>query len=217
MPININMKVDPADIDSALRNSIRTHMNAALGLVTVDLTKDIQDWITSLLVADATYQSILGGDLRAEFGLENPDVVLQEILTILRDSVIVSYSPVRFNGNNLQGGIVIKAIKDDFSDILSSGAATYMSNQFKVEWLKWLISEGDSIIIADYRISYDLTPKERANSRTGVALMKKGSGWKVPAQYAGIISDNFITKIFQGVGLELQLSKILEQALARRL
>mgnify|MGYP003646261604 FL=1 len=85
---------------------------------------------------------------------------------------------------------------------MSSAAAEFTAQNKRgqgtpLEWLKWLLLEGDRVIVANYRFE----PSNKGTSRTGEGIMIKtrGGGWNVPPQFAGVDNDNFATRALEGI------------------
>jgi hypothetical protein len=214
----MGITTDHKEITNGIKTALRSHLNSALSLAAIDIRSSLYDMIDSLLIGSNTYQSLLTGTLRGDFGLADPEVRLKEILETLKKSLEVSFIPVQFRGDNLRGGLVIKLIRADFEDILNLSAASYKSHNFQVEWLRWLLTAGDSVIIATYHVkSTNLTPGQARASRSGIAIMENGGGWRVPAEYSGTLSDNWLTRIFDPSKVEKVITDIVEKALSRRL
>lgn len=214
MPVTASIKLDIKQGEISIKNAVRGYVSSLLTRAVGPILRDIRLLIDQTVRGSDTYKSLTTGELRGEFGLRNANQSLEEIINLLQMSVNVQMEPVRYTANELRGGILIQFLKSDYSEILSSSAASYQSNQFTIEWLKWLLTYGDSIIIADYSIAYNLTAAQKARSRTGVALMLPlGIGWRVPPAWAGTADDNWLTKEFGQAGVQTQIEKIIMKAL----
>jgi hypothetical protein len=96
--------------------------------------------------------------------------------------------------------------------------ATYVTAKgTPIPWLDWLILQGDRIIVLGYDVDFDLTPAERARSRTGMALMERGSGWRVPPEFSGTAESNFLTRAFDGPAVEEMVAEIVVGEIQRRI
>jgi hypothetical protein len=87
--------------------------------------------------------------------------------------------------------------------------AKYVSNQFEIDWLRWITVEGDMIIIQDFEITYDLTDAQIRASRSKEALMKKGGTWQVPEAFRGFLQSNFLTKAFDTQAVKDEVTAII--------
>lgn len=145
------------------------------------------------------YDSLINGLLRGDLGLEYPQDDMEDIISILRDNIVVEYDPIKIVGRHFDGGIVIRFIQRDHADILEIPAASYISNEHDIDWLEWLLLRGDSVIISEYMVARGNFA--RSSSRTKMALMWKKSGgtFKIPPQFSGTVGSNFITRAFAGI------------------
>lgn len=154
------------------------------------------------------YANIIYNDLRYEFGLLNAFARLDAILNVLVQSVTVEIKNLKVRGNGFTGGLTINAVRSGYSDILTLPESSFLTEKgVQLDWLEWLLLEGDSIIIADYHFRRVDTPR----SRTGGGLMVKGGTWSVPSQYSGTIRNNFITRAIQDI--QEPISKVVKKCL----
>lgn len=144
------------------------------------------------------YYQLIQGQLKRDFGLVDGKQIVENIIDAIQQSVkveLIKPSPSSF------GGVFIGIYKDDFSDALSAYETKYESINISgethlVEWLKWLLFEGDKIIIADFGI---FSHARGTGSRTGSTLMipavgKKTTPFRVLPQFAGTEKSNWITR-----------------------
>lgn len=149
------------------------------------------------------YDSLLNGSLKAEFGLVDSASRVSQILSTIENSLNIQTKPISITGKQLKGSIKIQMIQKDFSDLLSLGAASFISEKgSQLNWLEWLLLEGDSIIIADYAFVVGSFP----SSRTGMGIMKQfgGPSWRVPPEFAGSINNNWITRAITSASSDIQ-------------
>jgi len=94
------------------------------------------------------------------------------------------------------GGFRLEILKEGIQSLLNKGFAAYDSNGNTVDWLRWLLTAGDTIVVADYQVMKDKgTPL--SSSRSGYALMispKMSKGFRVDPNHSGTIDDNWITR-----------------------
>jgi arsenate reductase-like glutaredoxin family protein len=199
-------------------SSLRTHIDVAMRQAAPAIRKRIQDTCTMMIKQTEEYSSLLSGELLAELGIPDVNRRLEEILKTIRNDVEVIARPVTVKGNTLDGGMSIGIIRSDFSSILGLPASEYISNQkYRIPWLEWLIAGGDQILVLDYAVTYAINAEQRIRSRTGLALMVPGSGWRVDPRYSGTIGDNFITRAFDGNAIKDYVEKIVREELQQRI
>lgn len=195
----IKMKVSlPSDrvMYQKLLGAVRNHLNSAMHLAAAGITKRVREYAEDLVENTSTYGSLLTGELLGELGIPDVQGRLKAVVEAVGKSVHVQVIPIRVNGTKLNGGLRVQMLRSDFEDLLALPAAEYYSNQYLIPWLQWILLEGDKIIITTHEIFKDLSPSQKASSRTGKALMRPGKGWRVPPEYAGVADDNFLTRAF---------------------
>ena len=108
-------------------------------------------------------------------------------------------------------------MKGGIEFLLDKGFGAYDSNGNTVDWLRWLLTAGDTIVIADYQVMKEKgTPLK--GSRSGYALMvspKMSKGFRVDPNHSGTIDDNWITRALIATEIDMleKLQKGLEDLL----
>lgn len=148
------------------------------------------------------YDSLISGKLMGEFGLSDASSRLSSILSTIESGAIIQIKPLSIVGEKINGSVKLQMVKKDFSDLLSLGASSFTTEKgSNLEWLKWLLIEGDTAIIADYTFVLG----SHHNSRTGMGIMREstGSSWRVPPEFAGSINNNWITRAIDSASSEI--------------
>lgn len=177
--------------------------------------------------ANGTVQSCLNGVLRGDLGLVVPEASLETILLKMISTIQVNVSAPKSAGGVMQ--IKIQAVRSDFEDLLSLAASsqdwTDRNNQEvrgePLPWLEWLLLEGGNVIIQGYSVS-----RNHGQGRSGEnAIMVESTNpfntssrfWKVPAEFQGTATDNFILDIVAAsqTDLEKKLWQIVRPAIAQ--
>lgn len=220
MAITINVRpVDSSDkIESEILSVLRTELNKIMRLAVPAIRTRIQDTCIKMIQDTSEYDSLLSGELLGQLGIPDVNQRLRHILDTIRRGVSVDHQPIHVQGKSLVGGIKIGMIKSDFEDILSLPDSQYISNgRYVIPWLEWLLIEGDRIVVLDYAVTYAINAQQRARSRTGLALMIPGSGFRVDPRYSGTMDDNFITRAFRGTAIRDFVSDIVREELQKRI
>lgn len=192
--------------------SISEQLNKKLFSKTNTMKSFIKNTILESIKSQPEYSDLKYGSLRNIFGIENIsdiDAILDEL-----EKMEVDIKKPTAEITEIRARISISMIKDGFSDMLSSSAASYTSEKgFPVPWLEWLLTRGNDSVIIGYRY----LPKTSPSSRTGYGIMIKGDSaiFRVPPEFAGTIENNWITR---GVDealpkIESHLNKMVENAL----
>jgi hypothetical protein len=215
--ISFNITDSYGDIEKKILALFRDRINDAFRRATPAIKKRIQGVCDSLIKGSDEYDSLRSGRLLGELGIPDVESRLQSILSTIRKNVAVTTTPVRIAGNKLKGGMNVGILKDSFDDILGLPASSYISNgRYLIPWLKWLLIDGDQILIYTHEVTFDLNAAQQARSRTGMALMRPGEGWRVPPQYSGTIEDNLLTRAFSGPAVGDMLANIIQEEIRRR-
>ena len=82
----------------------------------------------------------------------------------------------------------------------------------KLDWLNWLLTRGDDIIVGDY--SFIQKP---GIGRSGLGAMTAGGVFRIPPEYSGTQDDNFITRTLLSEAVTDQLTQVLEQHILSKL
>lgn len=204
--VNVDLSKLKRDLLLELIKNINPKLNSIIKLI----DPQVRTIVGEALKQEEHYRSILSGRLRQEFGLENPDNALDSIIDAVKKSV--KLEKITGKGDFL-GGVFIGAYLEDFSDALSASGASYFSvnktgKQTLIEWLKWLLFEGDAIIITNYGIS----ERPAKGSRTGAHIMlrvardgaKVIQPWRVPPQFSGTEGSNWIIKAVQNAAPKIE-------------
>ena len=163
----------------------------------------------------STYKSLTHGvaqpgNLKAELGVNRAEARLEAIVDTWVSGIAVKATQVKaINGINLKGNIVIGMVESTYADVLSLASSFIHTNKgVDLQWLKWLLTEGDKTIIRGYTVQVgNFSGKP---SRTGLAVMVKAGGglteqtsltsaplhsWGVPKEFVGFPNNNFVTRM----------------------
>lgn len=166
------------------------------------LKKELPPVIKSIVINTPEYESILNGKLKYEFGLPDSSSKLAGLLDLWSTNLSYSFKPPKKSKTQIVSNISVSAIKIDFSDVLYSDYAIMYDGLrgYALPWLEWLLLEGNKSIIRNYEVKFG----SNRYSRTGNAIMKTSSAsWSVPSEFAGTISDNWITRAIDGAENEI--------------
>ena len=64
--------------------------------------------------------------------------------------------------------------------------------------MRWLLLEGTRTIVSSYAYEPD------NSGRSGGGTMRLGGIWRVPPQFAGTASENFVTRMFENKDKQIQ-------------
>lgn len=202
--LDTNAKIG-RDMMNALLPEVKQYFNARIQRV----ENIIPDLVVQAIMSEPEYAALIGGTLFHEFGIPDPAGRLSEILSVIKNGTNIDIKSPSISGNSIKGGFKFRMVKQDFSDLLALGGASFITEKGSVlNWLRWLLVEGDSVIITDYSYSVDGPGK----SRTGLGVMISGGSWRVPPEFAGNIKNNWITRAIDKVmpQIEATVTRIMK-------
>jgi len=200
--ITVKLLESDRTIINHIYEGIAEHLNKQLRTNTKNVIKtlknSVKEWvknqpeITSLL-ANGAY-----GSLSAHFGLTSSEAesAVRRIVLAVADSLQVKIKPIT---SKLKGTLEFNFQQTDFMNLLglSEGHRTTAKGT-DLHWLDWMTMKGDTTIILGY--SYVAGPTGRA----GGGEMNIGGMWRVPPEFSGTKTNNFITRAFEGTEEEIQ-------------
>jgi hypothetical protein len=209
----MNFSLKLLETDSQVRNSILVAMKEILDKALVKALNSMEPKVRILLRSalhnEPEYVSLISGDLRKEFGIQNTNNVDVAIDNMV-NSINFSISKISSGASGLTGGITLTIIPKDLNGIINDSSAYIVDTErgYSLPWLEWLLTKGGEVIVRNFEVRYGANPK----SRSGDAIMvSSSSNWRVPAQFAGTINNNWITRALSTI--EDQIAKTLETEL----
>ena len=170
--------------------------------VTTRLQNAVKRWIEAQPEIASLRSNSSAGSLGAQFGLTSAtsDVVADRITSAVAGSMVVKIQPIK---KTLKGTLEINFQRDDFINLLSLQSGHVLTEKgTDLHWLDWLLIKGDTTIITGY--TYIPGPL----GRSGGGEMNIGGLWRVPPEFSGTITNNFITRSFKGT--EKETAEILK-------
>ena len=192
-------------VNTALASTINSKIKSKQSSINSQAKNLALQW----LMSQPEISSLSGGELAGAFGLpvgSGPSVV-SAISSAFSNSV---YSQVQqFDSNLKSGGVFIYFQPSDFSNLLSLPEGHVLYGSGDLHWLQWLLELGDQVIVAGY--SYNA---KSGLGRSRLGYMEEGGVFRVPPQFSGTESDNFITRALIGSYQEQEIAKIFKKALS---
>lgn len=204
MRLNLKINESPKDIQrlilKGLSEDLNKHLINQLPLIKVFVKTHIQNTI----LKDPLSWIVSNGKLKGDFGLDFDPV--PAIAQAVADSVIVDF--IRLN-YRLRGGLRITVQPMDYLNLLSLPESVVITEKgAQLPWLDWLLTYGNSIIIANFGVSYNYTV-----GRSGMmAIMVEGARpFSVDPSFSGTVNDNWITRAIDAEvnNIEAGIVKIL--------
>jgi hypothetical protein len=202
----ISIKETASQIEKKIKIAIGDELNTKYSRVIDKITNFVKKSIYDAVTSQPEYYSLISGQLRIELGLTDGDTRLINILEVWLQGLSVEFSKFRISASNLTGGITIRAIRSDYSEVLSISDSEFITEKGeRLPWLSWLLLSGTQTEIANYSIVYGVF------GRTGGGHMVPGGSWSVPAAFAGQDNNNFVTRAMVSVqkDIESYIEKLL--------
>jgi hypothetical protein len=201
-----NNQVIQKNILTALLPEVSKYMNKAIA----SIKRELPSIVGEAIMSEPEYSSLLSGQLKFELGIPDAGSKISHLINIWISNMVVDYKSPTLTNSSIRSSFSAKLIRTNFSDVLGTDDA-YVNDSlrgYSLPWLEWLLLDGNAIVVPNYEVVMGSNPR----SRTGSAVMKISSdSWKVPDQFSGTISDNWITRAISNSQDKIQ--KLLERAL----
>ena len=162
--------------------------------------------IATALFSSPEIISLGSGVLRFDFGLTGDPA--PQIVNAVVESVDVRIKQVKGSQNGISGGLTVLVQPSSFANLLSLPVAMQkLEIEARIPWLEWLLTAGDTIIIANYGVEYGAGLGRSGGARM-VSLSKAPIGpFKVNSAFSGSVDNNFITRAM--VAAEPEIKKAI--------
>lgn len=189
--LDFYVDVNIGELQKDLITEINAVLDLALNKTAHNIRPQIKLKVYNSLVTSPEYLSMMGKyyphDLHAQFGFDNPERIVNPIITNIINLIDVKVVPMKRG----TGQINVSLFDGDYSHLVNLPTASYQSNGHQISWLEWLLLKGNSIINTGYRIKFGLWNWSRSKK----ALMYKGGVWKIEqSEFTGTPTNNFITR-----------------------
>jgi len=184
----VNIKITESDrsFQSKVNKALSTEINASLMGMASKIENQVRPIIEGALLASPEIASLSNGVLKAEFGLTFDPT--SQLVSAIASSIDVNVN--KLDSNMKGGGVTLTVQPTDYSNLLSLSIAEQdIEGGSTIPWLDWLLTLGDSIVIASFGVEFG------NHGRTGLARMAEGfAPYKVNSAFSGTRDDNFITR-----------------------
>jgi hypothetical protein len=185
--VKVNLVESDREIQKKINKALSKQATMVMNSAAKDIYKNLRPIVRTAIANSAAINSLRGGRLAADFGLTKDPTPL--IIEAVADSIQVKPRRVTFSGSKAVTGIEIYIQPTSFENLFSLPVAEQVIKNGRLPWLKWLLTLGDTLIIADFGIEYG------PFGRTGKARMtRKNAPFQVNPQFSGTASNNFISK-----------------------
>ena len=207
-------RIDNKEFIYAVTKEIKKIVSQKLSQVIEYFRPDFVNFIENHLRKDDndTYNSLSLGQLKKDFGFKLGENVGEKVVKEISKTIHFTKLPAT---SSTVGGLRCEVLKEGIEFLLNKDFSAYDSNGNLVDWLNWLLTAGDTIVVSDYQIFYGDYNYPPSRSRGAIMVKMPSKGFRVSPHHAGTIEDNWITRAFAKAGREIQpiLQKALENAL----
>ena len=217
----VELKESPERFEQIILEAIGKKIDKAFGKAYTKIVQETKTLVhQALSKSDVIGELTDGSQLRGELGLTSglSRSAAQAILEGVSNSVQAEYRSVRIKPTSSTGGLTFYIQPENLSNVIDIAQAqiSYYSKRYKkavkLDWLDWLLTQGDRIIVAKFHFE----PKA-GRGRSGVGEMKKEGMFKIDSQYAGEIGDNFISRAITSRSFRQDLSKLIHLQIGKYL
>ena len=198
MPNPINISVVLLESNTQIKNKILKAITEDLNRLIPPVMNRIEARIRAatfiFFQQTETYYSLVNGELAGHFGIPsiNRQHNIDTILKTIANNMEIEYEVARQSAGQIKGGITVRVLMRDFSDLFGLPQATIITkNGDLLDWLRWLLAAGDKIIIKEWDIDLGIG---EGRSGMGVMVPSTAGAWRVPPEFAGTITNNWLTR-----------------------
>lgn len=208
MTLSLKLTDSDAKIQMAMYKALSKDLNLNLNKNSKKIQSKLKPLVISWIKEQPEINSILDdgvfGSLNAQFGFirGTAQQAVDVISLAIAESIKIDFNKIT---DRLSGSFYIYLQPDNFNNILSLPQAIIPTLAQPLPWLYWLLTQGNSIIVAGYEYEPDIS------GRSGGGIMRLGKAWRIPSQFSGTVEDNFITRAF--INRDKELSLILQEAI----
>jgi len=201
MKINFKIKETVSKISKEIKQAFLGLLIASHAKNKSKVEQRIREFVKECVRKSPEMQDIFnGGRLSAILGVpygKNSELVEQILDSVYRNLNINISAPSRFLTGKIEFSITPNISQISVENIFTT------ENNYKLNWLDWLLNKGDSTII----VGYQFVPKS-GSGRSKSGIMSKGGYFRIPPEFSGVDNDNFITRSIAENSREL--SEILQ-------
>ena len=201
-------------IESKINKALKKEVDFATLRTGIRVVGPVKKLVRNALLAQPEVVSLDGKRLAGEFGLPNGGSRINNIIQVWLDNIQFKSKKTTIRSGKINNTLQLTMIRSDYSDVLTLPDASITTEKGQIlPWLEWLLRFGDRVIIRDFDVSFQRGRLGR--SRSGLAVMVKGKSkkWRVPSEFAGTATNNFVTRALDSVQSDIE--KLVEKEMIR--
>jgi len=203
--MKFQIKIDERELKQQIKQEIIKTVHKYIPQIQQSVSRRLEQVLFQRLISGVP--TVVGQDLY-EIGIPDINDRLQSIIRVASQSFKVTVTGGTRNILKISIGI----IKKDYSDLFSLPESVFQYTSKKgsgvLEWLKWVLVEGQGTVVQGYDFS-----QRDGFGRTKGGIMVKGSGWNVPPNLQGTANDNLLLRTLWNIDKDIE--NICKQELNR--
>ncbi len=209
MSISLRLTDSIKDIEMEINKGIADYVNKKLSSNQNRIINSIRSLVPNWILAQPEMISLASNDptsLAGYFGIAgDASSIATKIAISVADSLTFKLDNFK---NNLNGGFEVYIQPTTFENliVLKEGHSAYMGGN--LHWLDWLLTKGDEIIISNFQYN-----PQTGLGRSGLGNMIPGGVFRVPPQYSGTRTNNFVTRALVGSEQDKAITQIFDNYL----
>lgn len=202
------IKIDKKEQDKLVKFIITQIADQMIDRITHSMGEikiNVESYIRTQFFASPAVHSLTEehGKLRGDLGLDKSiGNKMQKILETILSNIKIDPPTKAVFGKYVRITYLWRILPMGYHDVLGLDISSYISEKSgeEIPWLSWLLQGTPGI--SGYFVA-NWTEGDLGESRSGIAIMWKGQGrsWSMPVGFAGTEVDNFLTKIFDEIGM----------------
>ena len=207
MKFSLKLLESDSQIKSLILAEIQKEIEASISKSIPKITNEIKSAVSLALKNEPEYQSLIGGQLKAEFGIPDSGQV-NSVIDLMVNTLKFRQIPIRAGSFGLSGGFELSMLESSNLGGVISSAPAYVTDikGYSLPWLEWLCLKNNEIIVRNFEVKYDPSPR----SRSGMAIMVPSpDSWRVPPAFVGSRDRNWTTRAIERV--EPQVYSIIQK------
>jgi hypothetical protein len=207
--MNFSLKLLESDsqIKSLILAEIKRVIENSISKSIPKITNEIKTAVSLALKSEPEYQSLISGQLKAEFGIPDSGQV-DSIVDLMVNTLDFRQVPIKAGTFGLSGGFELTMLESSNLGGVISSAPAYVTDTkgYSLPWLEWLCLKNNEIIVRNFEVQYGPSPR----SRSGMAIMvPSDDSWRVPPVFAGSKEKNWTTRAIERA--EPQVYRIIQK------
>jgi hypothetical protein len=203
MSLRLVLTESDSQIEKKINQAIADEMNIRVGKNARKIENKIKAlipvWIEVQPEVDSLRRDGVPNSLASQLGLlpGQGDLAVSQIVAAVNSSLEVKVEQIK--PRTLKGGVTFSIQPESFRNLLGLSAGQVITEQGEtLDWLDWLLVQGTATIVYGYSYTPDFS------GRSGGGTMKSGGIWRIPPEYAGTLTDNFVTRALSSHDRELK-------------